>query len=80
MKDVLRRQDVDMGWLVGGDISMTRELGARTPIGASGISMKSLKEDKNGSVDNSALKPEEKKNLKGEKKHVLRYEKIAKRF
>ena len=45
----------------GGDISMTRELGARTPIGASGICMKSLKEDKNGSVDNAALKPEEKK-------------------
>ena len=51
----------------GGDISMTRELGARTPIGASGISMKSLKEDKNGSVDNAALKPEEKKTLKGKK-------------
>jgi hypothetical protein len=35
--------------------------GSEDPIGASGISMKSLKEDKNGSVDNAALKPEEKK-------------------
>ena len=32
--------------------------GPRTPIGASGISMKSLKEDKNDGVVNVALKPE----------------------
>ena len=51
--------------LVGGDISMARDLGARTPIRASRISMKSLKEDKNDSVDNAALKPEEKKTLRG---------------
>ena len=75
MEDVLRRQDVDMGWLVGVDISMTRELGARTPIGASGIAMKILKEDKNGSVDNADLKPEEKKTLRGEN-HVLRHDKM----
>ena len=32
--------------------------GPGTPIGASGISMKSLKEDKNDGVVNAALKPE----------------------
>jgi hypothetical protein len=54
---------------------MARDLGVRTPICASRISMKSLKEDKNDSVENAALKPEE-KNIEGEK-HVLRHDKIA---
>ena len=62
MEDVLRRQDVDMGWLVGGHFN-DQGTGSEDPIGASGISMKSLKEDKNGSVDNAALKPEEEEKL-----------------
>ena len=53
------------GVLGVGDISMARDLRARTPIRASRISMKSLNEDKNDSVDNTALKPEEKKTLRG---------------
>ena len=49
--------------------------GPGTPIGASGISMKNLQEDKNYSVVNATLKPEEKKTLRGEN-HVLRHEKL----
>ena len=57
------------GWWGGGGGGHFNDqgTGSEDPIGASGISMKSLKEDKNGSVDNADLKPEEKKTLKGKK-------------
>ena len=70
---VLRHQDVDMGWC-GGE-GYFNDQGPGTPIGASGISMKNLKEDKNDSVVNATLKPEEKKTLRGEN-HVLRHDKM----
>ena len=57
-----------------GDISMTRDRGPPL-VQAEFLHMKNLKEDKNDSVVNATLKPEEKKTLRGEN-HVLRHDKM----